>query len=74
MTSLLLQNSYLQQTTLSKIDTMDEMDYAFYLAYGMTQEAETQQSLLDVKMYSTIDAESQQAIEASHRDFLASNP
>ena len=29
------------------IDTMDEIDYAFYLAYGMTQEDEELESLLD---------------------------
>ena len=35
-------------------ETMDATDYAFYLAYGMTQEDEQQDSLLDVEMYNMI--------------------
>jgi hypothetical protein len=36
-------------------ESMDEMDYAFYLAYGMTPEDEELDSLLNVEMYNTID-------------------
>ena len=54
-------------------ESMDAADYAFYLAYGMTQEDETMQSLLDVEMYTTMDIDSQPAIEESYCDFFASN-
>ena len=37
------------------LDTMDEIDYAFYLAYGMTPEDEELESLLDVEMYNMMD-------------------
>ena len=35
-------------------ETMDEIDYAFFLAYGMTSEDEELSSLLDVEMYTTV--------------------
>ena len=38
-------------------ESMDAADYAFYLAYGMTQQDEELQSLLDVEMYNTMDAD-----------------
>ena len=68
MISLLSQNNCLQQTTQSRIDTMDEIDYAFYLAYGMTQEEEQLDSLLDVEMYNILPSHMQYALEASHGD------
>ncbi len=42
----LLTNSIHYSTT----ETMDEIAYAFYLAYGMTPEDEELESLLDVEM------------------------
>ena len=33
---------------------MDAEDYSFFLAYGMTQEDEAEDSLLDVEMYNTV--------------------
>ena len=68
MISLLSQNNCLQQTTQSRIDTMDEIDYAFYLAYGMTQDEEQLDSLLDVEMYNMIASDLRSAIEESHSD------
>ena len=38
-------------------ETMDEIAYAFYLAYGMTPEDEELSSLLDVEMYNMIGAD-----------------
>ena len=53
---------------------MDEMAYAFYLAYGMDVENEKLSSLLDVEMYNTIHADvNSSAVEASYRDFLLDN-
>ena len=46
------------------IDTMDEIAYAFYLAYGMTPEDEELESLLDVEMYNMIDASEDASFEA----------
>ena len=40
------------------------MDYAFYLAYGMTPEDEELESLLDVEMYNTIDYSDCASLEA----------
>ena len=51
-------------------ETMDEIAYAFYLAYGMTPEDEELDSLLDVEMYNIIDSYNTDGLEASHRDFL----
>jgi hypothetical protein len=51
-------------------ESMDATDYAFYLAYGMTPEDETLQSLLDVEMYNMIDAESSAAFEARDSSVL----
>jgi hypothetical protein len=45
-------------------ESMDEMDYAFYLAYGMTPEDEELESLLNVEMYNSIDTDSGSAFEA----------
>jgi hypothetical protein len=73
MNSLLSQNSYLPLTTQSKIDTMDEIDYAFYLAYGMTQQDEELDSLLDVEMYNTLGVDVTMPVEESYRDVLASD-
>ena len=33
---------------------MDAEDYSFFLAYGMTQEDEIEDSLLDVEMYNMV--------------------
>ena len=53
---------------------MDEMAYAFYLAYGMDVENEKLSSLLDVEMYNTIHVDvNSSAVEASYRDFLLDN-
>ena len=70
MTSPLLQTNSLQQITQSMTETMDEIAYAFFLAYGMTPEDEELSSLLDVKMYNIIDSFDTNQLEASHRDFL----
>ena len=53
---------------------MDEIAYAFYLAYGMDVENEELSSLLDVAMYNNIDDDmSSAAVEASYRTFLRDN-
>lgn len=39
------------------LDTMDDITYAFYLAYGMTPEDEELESLLDVEMYNMMETE-----------------
>ena len=54
-------------------ETMDETDYAFYLAYGMTPEQEQLQSLLDVEMYNILGADMPRTVEESYRHVLASN-
>ena len=51
-------------------ESMDATDYAFYLAYGMTQQDEELQSLLDVEMYNIIGADLPMTVEESHRDVL----
>ena len=45
-------------------ETMDEIAYAFYLAYGMTEEDESLDSLLDVEMYNMIESDCLQQLEA----------
>ena len=45
-------------------ETMDEIAYAFFLAYGMTPEDEALSSLLDVEMYNMINVDSSTAFEA----------
>lgn len=45
-------------------ETMDEIAYAFFLAYGMTPEDEELKSLLNVEMYNMIDADCGSQIEA----------
>ena len=52
------------------IDNMDEMDFAFYLAYGMTPEDEELDSLLDVEMYNTINGDVTMPVEESYGDVL----
>ncbi len=37
----------MQSTTYSMTESMDATDYAFYLAYGMTQEEESIQTLVE---------------------------
>ena len=54
-------------------ETMDEIAYAFFLAYGMTPEDEELESLLDVKMYNTMDAHVPMAFEESHSPVLIDN-
>ena len=70
MISLLSQNNCLQQTIQSRIDTMDEIDFAFYLAYGMTQDEEQLDSLLDVEMYNMMYSEMHKSLEARHSFIL----
>ena len=53
---------------------MDEIAYAFFLAYGMTPEDEELSSLLDVEMYNIIESVDTGELEASHRDFLNEYP
>ena len=52
------------------IDTMDEIAYAFYLAYGMSPEDEELESLLDVEMYNMIENAYEFPVEASHSTVL----
>ena len=52
------------------IDTMDDIAYAFYLAYGMTPEDEALDSLLDVEMYNMIEEGFEFPVEASHSTVL----
>ena len=74
MISRLLQMNSLQQTTQSRIDNMDEIAYAFYLAYGMDVENEELSSLLDVEMYNNMKVDvPSAAVEESYRDFLRDN-
>ena len=54
-------------------ESMDATDYAFYLAYGMTQEDEKLDSLLNVEMYNTIDSSDTGKLEESYRDVLPSD-
>ena len=54
-------------------ETMDEIAYAFYLAYGMTPEDEELSSLLDVEMYNTMDADVPMSVEESNRPVLTDN-
>ena len=49
---------------------MDEIDYAFFLAYGMSEEDEKLNSLLDVKMYNMIDAPDSASFEARDSSVL----
>ena len=51
-------------------ETMDEIAYAFYLAYGMTPEDETMQSLLDVEMYNMMDYSDCASVEACDSSVL----
>ena len=54
-------------------ESMDATDYAFYLAYGMTQQDEELDSLLDVEMYNMIDSDVSMPVEESYRDILPSD-
>jgi hypothetical protein len=49
---------------------MDEIDYAFYLAYGMTPEDEELESLLDVEMYNMMDVTDVASLEARDSSVL----
>ena len=51
-------------------ETMDEIDYAFFLAYGMSEEDEKLNSLLDVKMYNMMDADDSATFEARDSSVL----
>ena len=51
-------------------ETMDEIAYAFFLAYGMTPEDEELESLLDVEMYNMIETPSGAAFEARDSSVL----
>ena len=73
MISLSAPSKFLQQTTQSMIDNMDEIAYAFYLAYGMTQQDEELESLLDVEMYNMIDVDVPMTVEESYRNVLPCN-
>ena len=73
MTSPLLQTNSLQQTTQSRIDNMDEIAYAFYLAYGHDIEDDALSVLLDVEMYNNIGLDVPSSVEASYSDFLNDN-
>ena len=52
-------------------ESMDATDYAFYLAYGMTQEDESLNSLLDVEMYNIIEDNCSVQLEASDSTVLS---
>jgi hypothetical protein len=49
---------------------MTDEEYAFFLAYGMTQEDESLNSLLDVKMYNILNTDSSAAFEACDSSVL----
>ena len=49
---------------------MTNEEYAFFLAYGMTQEDESLNSLLDVEMYNMIGTEDSAAFEARDSSVL----
>ena len=44
-------------------ESMDEIAYAFFLAYGMTEEDEELESLLDAEMYNSMDVEIPMTVE-----------
>jgi len=57
------------------LDTMDDITYAFYLAYGMTPEDEELDSLLDVEMYNMIGTDLGASFEACDSSlFLGDTP
>lgn len=51
-------------------ESMDEMAYAFYLAYGMTPEDEELDSLLDVEMYNMMEVAEGASFEACDSSVL----
>ena len=57
----------------SKTETMDEIAYAFFLAYGMTPEDEELESLLNVEMYNTMDGDLPMSVEESNGHVLTDN-
>ena len=67
---MLSTNSITTSLHYSMTETMDEIAYAFYLAYGMTPEDEELESLLDVEMYNMIDAPGSASLEASDSSVL----
>ena len=54
-------------------ESMDAADYAFYLAYGMTQDDEELDSLINVEMYNMLDAAESMSLEESYRNVLNSD-
>jgi len=52
---------------------MDEIAYAFFLAYGMTPEDEELESLLNVEMYNTMDGDLPMSVEESNGHVLTDN-
>ncbi len=52
------------------LDTMDEITYAFYLAYGMTQKMRSWTHCLDVEMYNILGTESSASFEACDSSVL----
>ena len=67
---MLSTNSITTSLHYAMTETMDEIDYAFYLAYGMSEEDEQLNSLLDVKMYNMISTDVSTAVEAGDSSVL----
>ena len=67
---MLSTNSITTSLHYSTTETMNEIDYAFYLAYGMTPEDEQLDSLLDVEMYNIIETDLSASIEARDSSVL----
>ena len=69
---MLFTNSTTTFLPYSMTETMDDIAYAFYLAYGMDVDEESQNYLQpDVEMYDMIRSDSSNDVEASYRDFLS---
>ena len=51
-------------------EAMDDIAYAFYLAYGVSPEDEQLSSLLDVEMYNMMDADDSATFEARDSSVL----
>jgi hypothetical protein len=52
------------------MEQMTNEEYAFFLAYGMTQEDESLDSLLNVEMYNIMDVDDGAAFEACDSSVL----